>query len=790
MARTAWLAAGVALAVGCGGGSGMPPSSAVSQPGTGDPSPRPDLAVQVPPPAVVPADLRALAVQYSDDSEYDAAWGLAQIGAATAYARIARRDGPGTAPGAGARVGVIDTGIDAGHWEFDASRIGNTNARTDTDRAHGTRVASVIAARRDGPVPDEFSRQDFHGVAWGVDLLQMTTVAFGSADPVRNYEGTAVAEVGSDMDQIARWVTEAASVDFVNMSFGVTGLVENYLGKDFGPDYAAAVETLAQPGGRVFVFAAGNTNGHRCEAPEPSCVEGRMRATSPDVSAGLPVLEASLRRHVVAVVATDRDGRITEFSNRCGIAAKWCIAAPGELVPTATSEPDPDDVSRRLRGYEWASSGTSFAAPYVTGGLAVLKHWFRSQMANEALLARLYATARVTPDAVPAGGSCPAHLDLDGDRSTCELSSAFGRGVMDLGAATAPVGQTSIALGGRVADGGPPARSSWIVSARAMGDALSRGLADRQIAVFDALGAPFWVDADDFAQDAPPADPAARLWRWFAGKDGTGAAPPVAGEGRSALAVAAGPAGSELQISFGALDGAHMSFASQPVAVKARLGDAVLSMFASAGSGNEVGVHALDADAHGLALAWSPAGRQAVLRAGWTRETDTLFGSSAGGAFGKLSSGLSFVGASGGFEAGGWRIGMAGEIGRATPEAAGGLLADADASAFSTAFSAEAVRPLAGGTLRLSLQQPLRIESGRLHLSLPMRRTPEGAVLRQRIPVGLEPSGRQIDFGVNWTKTIAPGGLWRVGAIVSHEPGHAAGRNPEAVFLVGLRLGL
>ena len=214
-------------------------------------------------------------------------------------------------------------------------------------------MASVIAARRDGPVPDEFSQDDFHGVAWGVDLLQMTTVAFGSADPVRNYEGTAVAEVGSDVDQITRWVTEAASVDFVNMSFGVTGLVENYLGKDFGPDYAQAVETLAQPGGRVFVFAAGNSNEHRCEAPEPGCVEGRMRATSPDVSAGLPVLEASLRGHVVAVVATDADGRIAAFSNRCGIAAKWCIAAPGDLVPTATSVPHLDDASRRLRGYEW-----------------------------------------------------------------------------------------------------------------------------------------------------------------------------------------------------------------------------------------------------------------------------------------------------------------------------------------------------------------------------------------------------------------------------------------------------
>ena len=811
MARTAWLAAVVALAVGCGGGSGMPPPPSGSLPGPGDPSPLPpDLAVRVPPPADVPADLRALAGPYESDAEYGNAWGLRQINAATAYARIARRDGAGTAPGAGARVAVIDDGIDVGHWEFESRRIGSTDPSAavsdpspggpppgdpdppSTVGRHGTAVASVIVARRDGPVPSEHAQDDFHGVAWGVDHLQMRLVGLGSADPDQNYVGTDPAEVHHEVGFLAFQVSELTSGDFVNMSFGIPGLTENYLNESFGPSYAPSIRALAQPdavGGRkILVIAAGNNHGHRCEAPEPNCVQGRIDASSPGLYAGLPALEASLRGHVVAVVATDREGRIAGFSNRCGIAAKWCIAAPGDKVPVAATRTDPD-TGRTTRGYAKAS-GTSLAAPHVTGGLAVLKHWFRSQMANDALLARLYATARVTPDAVPAGGSCPAHLDLDGDRSACELSSAFGRGVMDLGAATAPVGQTSIALGGRVADGGLPARSSWIVSGGAMGDALSRGLADRQIAVFDALGAPFWVAAAGFAQDAPPADPAGRLWRWFAGKDGTGAAPPVAGEGRSALAVAAGPAGSELQISFGALDGAHMSFASQPVAVKARIGDTVLSMFASAGSGNEVGVHALDAAAHGLALAWSPAGRQAALRAGWTRETDTLFGSSAGGAFGKLSSGLSFVGASGGFEAGGWRVGMAGEIGRATPEAAGGLLADADASAFSTAFSAEAVRPLAGGTLRLSLQQPLRIESGRLHLSLPMRRTSEGAVVRQRIPVGLEPSGRQIDFGVNWTKTIAPGGLWRVGAIVSHEPGHAAGRNPEAVFLVGLRLGL
>ena len=67
----------------------------------------------------------------------------------------------------------------------------------------------------------------------------------------------------------------------------------------------------------------------------------RIDASSPSLFAGLPALEASLRGHVVAVVATDREGRIAVFSNRCGIVAKWCIAAPGEMVPVAATQHGP-----------------------------------------------------------------------------------------------------------------------------------------------------------------------------------------------------------------------------------------------------------------------------------------------------------------------------------------------------------------------------------------------------------------------------------------------------------------
>ena len=298
------------------------------------------------------------------------------------------------------------------------------------------------------------------------------------------------------------------------------------------------------------------------------------------------------------------------------------------------------------------------------------------------------------------------------------------------------------------------------------------------------------MDAGHFVREPAPAGLATRLSRWLAERDGDGAGANVSRQGETALAEGAGPAGSRLQFSYGAPGAGHMSLAPHTATAKARLGNTVLAAFASAGSGGEAGVHAMQGDTHGITLAWQPADRPASLHAGWIGETDALFGSSAEGAFGSLSSSLNFVGASGAFEAGGWRFDMAAEVGRAAPDAAGGLFTDENRNAFSTAFSAGAERPLADGTLRFTVQQPLRVESGNLSLSLPVGRTPEGAVQRRQVPVGLAPSGRQIDFGIDWIEAAGPDAVWHVGAVLSHEPGHNAGRNPEVVFLAGLRIGM
>lgn len=106
---------------------------------------------------------------------------------------------------------------------------------------------------------------------------------------------------------------------------------------------------------------------------------------------------------------------------------------------------------------------------------------FRGQMGNHEVLARVLDTADSSPDPVVSGGSCPVHLDIDGDFSDCELSSTHGRGIMNLDAATRPIGplQTS-------ARGGPRSGPAYtaLVLPQSLG-CLARRLEGSEAAFFD-----------------------------------------------------------------------------------------------------------------------------------------------------------------------------------------------------------------------------------------------------------------------------------------------------------------
>ena len=191
--------------------------------------------------------------------------------------------------------------------------------------------------------------------------------------------------------------------------------------------------------------------------------------------------------------------------------------------------------------------------------------------------------------------------------------------------------------------------------------------------------------------------------------------------------------------------------------------------------------------ASGAALSWRPARAPVGLRSGLVSEGETLLGTRAAGAFGRVSSRSAFAGLEGSTEFAGWRLDAGAEFGVVEAAARGGMLSDLTPLTTS-AFALQAERPLAAGTsLSLSLAQPLRVESGRATLTVPLGRTRGGRVLRRSLTAELKPSGRQIDLAMNWRKRLAAGGELRLGSVWSLQPGHDVSEDPELSVFAGWR---
>ena len=427
-----------------------------------------------------------VAGEYAERTSFQNQWGLEAIKADQAYANLELTLGPDVAPGEGVTVGVLDTGIDGSDPAFrDKTVIERFLGAFDEDGSefsHGTAVASILAGSE---IPG-YEPQPL-GVAWGADLV-VFAMPLGEApdlyDPIDVSELPGTGEFFAEtFEEILAWEFGTESIDFLNLSLGVSGIIENYSEEVLREPFEALVAVMAQEGAEdkvVFVWAAGNEHDTACDIPIPQCVDGAVEASSVDsVHAGLAARFPELQESTVAVVAIRPDGEIADFSNRCGIAAEFCLAAPGDEVTVSYFGPHPDGTP--VRGVA-AAGGTSFAAPMVTGGLALMKQYFRGQLSNVDLLARLLETA---------------------NRNGLYAEAAiYGHGLMDLGAATSPVGQPVVAMGDGVGSPGAAVQDTSLQVGLAFGDAFAPSLANREIAAFDALGAPFWYDAGSFVTAA------------------------------------------------------------------------------------------------------------------------------------------------------------------------------------------------------------------------------------------------------------------------------------------------
>ena len=785
----------VVTLTGCGGGGGVAappppdPPPAVSEPET-PPDPPPAASEPETPPGVL---------RFQNHPEYyhvnDAGfahYSLRNVRAAWAYARIAENEGAAAAPGAGVTIAVVDSGIDLDHWEFEGARISRTELNCcgpGSDPQHGTEVASIIVAQRDNARSPE-PTSDFHGAAWGATVKVFPLNLEGVGEEI--YTPITISELDEEDLFEANFLDEvlaADGVDIVNMSFGFPGLIENYEEPELRGSLDDFIRVAAQrnknAGDRVLlVRAAGNDNGYPCAAGTDNCIRNEtgdatvvprlIDASSPTVMGGLPVHIEELRGHYVAVVATNGNDTIADFSNRCGIAARWCVAAPGEGIRAAFSGPGPEPGQERERSYSH-QFGSSYSAPLIAAGLALLKQYFRDQLGHDEIMERLLTTARVTPDPVPDGMRCPDYLDLDGDLSTCELSSALGRGIMDLDAATRPVGTVAVVLGESVDGARVPATASALRGGTAFGDAFAAALRGREMAVFDELGAPFWIDPGGFAASSARPSLESRLKRLMTGERRESGAVPFA-SGRLAI---------NRESADDAWGGGHMSLAP--------LADGGLSLT----GGEEWRISAFVASRNfgrdkrgrtaGASLAWKPDDGPLGARLGLIREFERAAGAAAAGALGNLASNTAFVGADFRADLRDWSLFATAELGLVDAGLQPGLV-QGISTLRTSALAVSGERSLSGGgLLRLSLSRPLRVEKGRLKLMIPIGRNRRGDLLRETVEAPLRPSGQQIDAAAAWHRPIGRGEL-RLGSILSFQPGHRTKNSPELALLTGLRL--
>ena len=695
-----------------------------------------------------------------------------------AHAALAVKYGANVKPGEGVTIGVLDSGVDLDHGELDAANITETflqnlpnEERTDFEtgeRSHGTAVTSIMAAERNDA--------GFIGVAWGASF-KVYTVPIGDHipedDPIRDTFDWAAAYRAALDD----------GVDIVNASFSTPGtFVENYTADVLrtSEPRASELEAVAQKGAAnpaIFVWGAGNDHGDPCEDGDQNCVADatsstgfRYEGTSPNVGGGAVALLAELQGHNVVVVAVDEDDKVADFSNRCGIAGPWCIAAPGAGMRSAyfgSLVPSPGTFLV-TRGIE----GTSYAAPMVSGGLALMKHFFRRQLSNRELVARLFATANKSGEYAP-------------DR-TDGTSSLYGQGLMDLGAAVSPVEGVTFTRSRRVDSGGPSVHETRLKLGTAFGDGLARSVAGREVAAFDALGAPFWFHLPAFVQPTyRPPSLAARhaLAAPETGADrpaprGTGTAPgpraPAAHRDGWRVGLRDSPAGAG---SSGLL---HLAGSAATVALRSPYG-LEASAFATPGARSR------EEEVIGASLAWRSPGQPVGVRAGWLREGGAVLGSTASGAFGRLSAESLFAGFEAAAELGGWRFAFDAEVGSVAADTEGGLI-DELSRLTTSALSIRAGRRLTTrDDVTLAVAQPLRIESGSARVALPVGRTPEGAVLRESFSADLAPSARQVDLTARWRRTGVLGGELRAAAAVSHNAGHTSAK-PRLGLMAGWRV--
>lgn len=693
--------------------------------------------------------------------------------------------------GAGVTVGIIDGLPDPSHIDLNvAALFGLVGATYTSADAHGTHVAGIVAAQRNG-----FGTV---GVAPAA-----TIIGLGAFDDF----GWTGASTGFWLD-----VLRGQGGRIANMSYGPIGSGDLAFESEIY-DYAAHPDIL-------LVKAAGNsgrTLGNEICLANPAICDGASQTLANLIIVG--ALDAS--GNTIAdysnrpgescfLAASSRRGR--RGSTSCSSSNKFknfFIVAPGTVVVST------------VPGNAYAAfSGTSMATPHVTGAAALVMSLHPFLQSDPAAVAQILFRSA---DDLGASG-------VDG---------VYGWGRLNVAQALQPIGEVVIPTEPTV----PPPRSrrprgrrassSTMAFSAAVSAKIASELAGRQIAVFDEFGRDFltplsaMVTAVDEAGDASAilADfgrepvtltgEAGATMRLVMFNDAAAipeeyAMPAFAlvterQSGLTAVGARLEPArfiaaaglrpvaGGELDRP-GAVGASHLGLVGEAYAAAygSSLGAAKWTVSLFTGDGRTTADGSPRAAASGVELATGFApfdGVHMSLQAGYVREGGGILGSVGTGFFGLTETGTAYAGLSARARlTGSLTLGTSAEFGVADARrqaylGAGGGRLVTDAFAVWAEASNLAGK---GDRLKLQISQPLRVESGALEFRIPTGRTIDGTVLWDAFDPSAAPDGRELRLDLSYATPLFDGwGDLHLGVVQRIDANHIAG-NRETLALARL----
>lgn len=375
--------------------------------------------------------------------------GLYQIGAHVAYDR--------GITGQGVKLAVLDTGVNYFHPELFPRIASGGFDFYDSDfdymdyNGHGSLVSGIIAARKND--------YGIHGVAYNSKVIPIK---------VTNDDGSFVTPGALKWGLYHAIQENAAAVNYSGTYATGNGFLLDNFAVEAGDAFA-----YTALGGMIVVASAGNGGSANPIFPallpyvKPENHNKGVYFLAPGLSRNPAALDWSYSRaHILAVAAADQNGVISDFSNRCGVAASWCITAPGE-----------DIISTFWYDTFIDMDGTSLSAPFVTGAIGLLKEMFPN-LTSAQLVELILSTAN--------------------KQGIYANQSIYGQGFLDIAKAVSPQGALRV-VGGSGEASAVTLNGSALSGGGAFGDSLSASLQSQNLVIEDTFSRPYTVALDGVA---------------------------------------------------------------------------------------------------------------------------------------------------------------------------------------------------------------------------------------------------------------------------------------------------